>query len=88
MWLQKLRVLHKNPLPGGKQAEVASMALAPYCAFTHGPCLLLSTSDSFLTVYRIQDSVSQPRAESLHVMTLQMWLVSVSQWLHDLGEDY
>ena len=65
MWLQKLKVLHKNPLPGGKQAEVASMALAPYCAFTHGPGLLLSTSDSFLTVYRIQDSVSLSHANSL-----------------------
>ncbi len=58
--LQKLKVLQKNPLPNGKHAQVASMGLTPYCTFTHGPCLLLSTADGFLTVYRILDSVRPP----------------------------
>ena len=81
MWLQKLKVLHKNPLPGGKQAEVASMSLAPYCAFTHGPGLLLSTSDSFLTVYRIQDSVCFPHGncsfQSFPCFEACLWLAII-----------
>ncbi|KAK9855174.1 hypothetical protein WJX84_010509 [Apatococcus fuscideae] len=94
---QKLKVLHKNPLPGGKQAEVASMSLAPYCAFTHGPCLLLSTSDSFLTVYRIQDSVGKlevrarvqmpPAARKLRAAMCPMLQVDTPEYVTMGGED-
>ncbi|KAK9865264.1 hypothetical protein WJX84_008035 [Apatococcus fuscideae] len=94
---QKLKVLQKNRLPGGKPAEVASMTLAPYCAFTHGPCLLLSTSDGFLTVYRILDSVGKlevrarvqmpPAARKLRAAMCPMLQVQTPEYVTMGGED-